>query len=82
MQIRMLENVRPDLLFLAKPGTILRCGKVYEATANKYGTVSGVCDNGEVLGVKPDEFEIVGEVREVCIPSCEQHEGLNSIRVS
>lgn len=81
MKIRMLENVRPDLVFLAKPGTILRCGKVYEATENKYGAVSGICENGEVLGVKPDEFELVGEIREVCIPSREQHEGICSTRV-
>lgn len=57
MKIRMLTNVRPDLIFLAKPGTILRAGVVYEATYNKNGAVSGICENGETLGVKPSEFE-------------------------
>ena len=59
MKIRMLETVRPDLIFLAKPGTILRAGKEYEAAANRHGAISGVCENGEVMGVKPGEFEFV-----------------------
>lgn len=57
--IRMLENVRPDLIFLAKPGTILRAGKEYEATSNKNGAISGRAENGEMLGVRPGEFEFV-----------------------
>lgn len=59
MRIKMLCNVRPDIPFLAKPGTILRAGEVYEATANKHGAISGICGNGEPLGVKPGEFEFV-----------------------
>lgn len=61
IKILMLENVRPDFLFLAKPGTILRAGKTYEATVNKNGAVTAICENGETLGVKPGEFEIVQE---------------------
>lgn len=61
MKILMLENVRPDFLFLAKPGTILRAGKTYEATVNKNGAVTAICENGETLGVKPGEFETVQE---------------------
>lgn len=59
MRIKMLVNVRPDLLFLAKPGTILRAGEEYEATANPRAAISGICGNGEVLGVKPGEFVFV-----------------------
>lgn len=59
MKIKMLCTVRPDLIFLAKPGTVLRVGKVYEAVVNPLGAVSGICENGEWLGVKPGEFEIV-----------------------
>ena len=55
MKIRMLKNVRPDLP-LAKPGTILRAGEEYEAKSNKNGAISGLCANGEYLGVRPGEF--------------------------
>lgn len=55
MKIRMLETVRPDLL-LAKPGTILRAEEEYEAESNKNGAISGLCANGEYLGVRPGEF--------------------------
>lgn len=59
MKIRMLCTVRPDLMFAAEPGTVLRAGEEYEATANKHGAVCGICENGHVLGVKPGEFEFV-----------------------
>ena len=62
MKIKMLETVRPDfpLLFTGVyADTILICGEVYEATQNKYGAVCGICDNGQKLGVKPEEFEII-----------------------
>ncbi len=62
VKIRMLRNVRPDFLFgmvSGKPGTILRCGMEYQGTTNKNGAISGICDNGEKLGVKPGEFEFV-----------------------
>ena len=44
---------------ILKPGSILAGGHEYEAVANQYGAVSGLCDNGELLGVKPEEFECV-----------------------
>ena len=59
LKIIMAKTVRPDLIFLAKPGTILRSGEEYGATANKHGAISGVCENGEKLGVRPGEFEFV-----------------------
>ena len=59
IRIRMKHDVRPDLIFLAKPGTILRAGMEYNATANKNGAISGICENGEALGVKPGEFEFI-----------------------
>lgn len=59
IQIRMLITVHPELLFLAKPGTVLREGEVYEAKANVHGAVSGLCANGEYLGVRPGEFVFV-----------------------
>ncbi|WP_088187566.1 hypothetical protein [Desulfosporosinus sp. FKA] len=59
IKIRMLQNVRPDFIFLAKPGTILRQGLEYDAMTNPNGAISGLCDNGEYMGVKPGEFEFV-----------------------
>lgn len=64
MKIKMLETVRPDFPFLltgVSSDTILVCGKIYEATQNKYGAVCGICENGKKLGVKPGEFVIVEE---------------------
>lgn len=53
----MLKTVTADFPFLCKPGTFLASEKEYEAKENKFGAVCGLCDNGEWLGVKPDEFE-------------------------
>lgn len=55
----MLQNVRPDFLFLAEPGTVLRAGLEYDAMTNRYGAISGLCENSEYLGVKPGEFEFI-----------------------
>jgi hypothetical protein len=62
IKIRMIKNVRPDLMFgmqMGKPGTILRHGFTYQGTSNKHGAICGLCGNGEILGVKPGEFEFV-----------------------
>lgn len=59
MTIKMVKTVRPDIPFLAKPDTVLRCGETYEATANRNGAICGICENGEQLGVRPGEFEFV-----------------------
>ena len=59
MQIKMVKDVRSDLPFRKTPGTILRFGKIYDASANKHGAVCGKCENGEMIGVRPGEFEFV-----------------------
>lgn len=65
IKIRMLQNVRPDFplgiigLLGEKPGTILRASMEYQAMSNKNGAISGLCENGEYLGVKPGEFEFI-----------------------
>ena len=59
IRIRMLKTVRPDFLFMAKPGTILRADEECNAVSNQYGAISGISENGERLGVKPGEFEFV-----------------------
>lgn len=62
MRIRMLMTVRPDFAFILPPekrDMILIQGRTYDATTNSHGAVCGVCGCGNVLGVKPDEFEVV-----------------------
>ena len=59
MRIKMLKTVKPDLAFLAKPGSILWKDGEYEATANKNGAVCGICENGEKIGVRPGEFQFI-----------------------
>jgi hypothetical protein len=61
IKIRMLKTVRSDLPYMiaVKPGTILCEGKEYAGTSNPHGAISGICDNGEALGVRPGEFEFI-----------------------
>lgn len=59
MRIKMLMDVIPCFMFMTKPGTILKKGIEYDAKANKHGAISGICENGEALGVKPGEFVFV-----------------------
>lgn len=59
IRIQMLKTVRPDLPFLASPGTILFEGETYQAVSNKNGAISGICQNGKQLGVKPGEFKFI-----------------------
>ena len=66
IEIKMLKTVQEEGLFallgygkgLATP-TVLIAGKTYPAVSNRHGAISGICDNGERLGVKPGEFEFV-----------------------
>lgn len=55
-KIYLHQAVHSDLPFppflVANPG-------IHEAVANKHGAVSVVLEGGELLGVKPDEFERV-----------------------
>ena len=59
MKIRMVKEVRSDIPILSTSRTVLRDGKIYEATANKHGAVCGICGKGELIGVRPGEFEFV-----------------------
>lgn len=59
-RIKMLMTVRPDAwgFITTPPGTVAVLGEVYEAWTNSHGAVAAICKNGEVLGVKPNEFEV------------------------
>ena len=61
VRIRMTMTVRQDGWWpnmQAGARLIARGGEEYEAWTNKFGAVAAYV-NGERLGVKPDEFEVV-----------------------
>ena len=65
MKIRMTRNVRSDIIGLSKPGTILRARYEYAAKSNQHGAISGLCDNGIWLGVRPGELIEVDDLKDV-----------------
>ena len=64
-KIKMACTVRPDLEFLVekflgkKHGTVAVMDEVYECWVNMHGAVAAICRNGEKLGIKPAEFDVV-----------------------
>jgi len=58
LRIRMKKCVR-GLMPISPPGTILYQGQEYDAVSNPHGAISGTCDNGQLLGLKPDEFSFI-----------------------
>ena len=61
-KIKMAKTLYPDEvcgISLGKPGTMLEINMVYDCWVNSNGAVAGYCDNGEKLGVKPGEFDVV-----------------------
>jgi hypothetical protein len=62
MRIKMAKTLYPDEVYginLGKPGTMLELDQVYACWVSIHGAVAGWCDNGERLGVKPGEFDVV-----------------------
>jgi hypothetical protein len=59
-KIKMACTVRPDLEWLCKTrGTVAVMDEVYECWVNMHGAVAAICRNGEKLGIKPAEFDVV-----------------------
>jgi hypothetical protein len=58
-KIRMIKTVASDFAFLGNVPPPCIVSEVYPAWTNSYGAVSAVHPNGQKLGVKPDEFEVV-----------------------
>ena len=59
-KIKMACAVRPDLEWLFKTrGTVALMDEVYECWVNMHGAVAAICRNGEKLGIKPAEFDVV-----------------------
>jgi hypothetical protein len=61
LKVKMNYTVVPDLPFLmpTADGTICIGGNEYYVWVNSYGAVSAILPNGERLGLKPDEFEVI-----------------------
>jgi hypothetical protein len=59
IRIHMLKTVIPDFPFGIKKGTRLLADGIYGATSNSLGAVCGICEGGELLGVKPGEFKFI-----------------------
>lgn len=61
-RVRMLMDVSPDFPFLLQRehrNLVAISGAEYPCVVNPHGAVSIVFPNGFILGVKPDEFEVV-----------------------
>jgi hypothetical protein len=59
IRIKMLMTVRPDLFGFERSSKILIIGQEYDAVSNQNGAISGICEIGGLLGVKPGEFEFL-----------------------
>ena len=67
LKIRMAKTVYPDLPFLCKrKDTVATVDEVYECWVNSHGAVAAICRNGETLGVKPGEFDVIEWHGEIC----------------
>lgn len=59
LKINMLKLVQPDIPELAKKDTLCFNDQEYYVWVNSYGAVSAILPNGQQLGLKPDEFEVI-----------------------
>lgn len=60
-RVRMAKTVHPDFPFFMNGGdaNVGTKGQEYDAWVNSHGAVAIVLSNGELLGVKPYEFEVI-----------------------
>lgn len=59
MKIKMIQTVTPGLPFYGKSGTILYNGSTYP-TVIENDITYGVCGNGELLRVNPEDYILLG----------------------
>lgn len=55
--VRMTRGARSDLF--AQHDLTAKRGKEYPAWTNRHGAVSAILPDGNKLGLRPDEFEVV-----------------------
>lgn len=60
LKVKMLMTVKPDLSFLTKekPTLICKVGEEFYVRVNSYGAVSAIFEDGKMLGLKPNEFDV------------------------
>lgn len=62
-KIKMVCTVRPDDLTIVSGftnrETVAHMGIIYECWVNSHGAVVAICANGDRIGVKPEEFDVV-----------------------
>jgi hypothetical protein len=58
-RVNIVITVHPDFSFLCAEHTVAHGGEDYDVTVNSHGAVSAILPNGERLGLKPYEFEVV-----------------------
>lgn len=60
-RVRMAKTVHPDFPFFMNGGdaSVGLKDQEYDAWVNSHGAVAIVLSNGELLGVKPYEFEVI-----------------------
>lgn len=62
-RVAMRHSVKADFPFLLKSGLeekmVAYSGQEYPCYVNSHGAVSLILPIGELLGVKPDEFEVI-----------------------
>ena len=58
LKVRLACNVRGHQ-FLSPPGTIARADEEYDCWVNTHGAVAAILPNGQSLGLKPAEFDVV-----------------------
>lgn len=61
LKIKMAITVKSDLPFFvqSKKDTVAYAGKTYYVWCNSHGAMSAILPNGERLGIRPSECEIV-----------------------
>jgi hypothetical protein len=73
-RVRMLRTVASDIPCQLRP-MVVKAGYDYPAWVNSHGAVSAVLDHGGMLGLRPDEFEVVEWFRTPCLTASESDRG-------
>lgn len=60
LKVKIIKTVVPILFYLIdSSGSILESGNEYYVWVTAYGTVSAILSNGKMVGVKPDEYDVI-----------------------
>ena len=59
LKVKMNQRVASDFPAIFKPSVECIKGEHYYCWVNSYGALSAILPDGEKLGLKPDEFEVI-----------------------